>query len=455
MILYKYRQVNEYTAQIFTSKKIWLSTPAQLNDPFETEFHIPEEEFRAKIISEMKQGQLVGFIQAARYGMSKGKFFGMTRADTIRLVKRFTNFKTEGEAYSAFVNFIKAKIGNPPSNPEDLFSQLQEQIASVGIFSLSEICDDLLMWSHYADSHKGLCLGFEVTDGSSLADESHFLPVNYSGAVPHLEEQFMTELSISVDKRGKFKTGNRISFSEPTLRATISTKGKEWDYEKEWRYVEESAGAFNWPGPIVEIVFGLNCPAKQREYYTELAKENISNDVRFYEIKKKPGTRELEKIRIFLPVEEIDLGAVISIEEIDDLLESRRYLKALPMLERLLEANPSAELWRKKGIALGWCEDHLAALECFNKAIILQPNHASAWYQKGVALTQIGRFYDAIDAYKESRKLGLRDPSISFNLGSLLAALGQNQVALNELNFAKKCGHPRAAEKIRLLQENS
>jgi hypothetical protein len=33
-----------------------------------------------------------------------------------------------------------------------------------------------------------------------------------------------------------------------------------------------------------------------------------------------------------------------------------------------------------------------------------------------------------------------------------LAALGQYEAAINELNFAKKCGHPRAADKIKLLK---
>jgi hypothetical protein len=35
------------------------------------------------------------------------------------------------------------------------------QPSSVGIYCVSTNYDDVLMWSHYADSHKGICLEFD------------------------------------------------------------------------------------------------------------------------------------------------------------------------------------------------------------------------------------------------------------------------------------------------------
>lgn len=32
---------------------------------------------------------------------------------------------------------------------------------NIGVLSLSEKCDDLLMWAHYAQNHKGLVVGFK------------------------------------------------------------------------------------------------------------------------------------------------------------------------------------------------------------------------------------------------------------------------------------------------------
>jgi tetratricopeptide (TPR) repeat protein len=455
MILYKYRQDNDYTAKIFTSKEVWLSTPANLNDPFEAAFRMPDEKFKREKVSYMRQGQLAGFILASVRGMSNGKFFGLSKADNIALVRRFKKFETEDEAYSAFSSFMKEKTGNAPSDPEELFSVLQKQIASVGIFSLSELFDNSLMWAHYAGDHTGICIGFEVTDGSILSDKDRFLEVKYSDNVPELEDEFMTQLTISIDSRGRhLKTAHQIAFNDPTLQTTVSTKGKEWAYEREWRYVEPSAGAFAWPGPIVEMTFGLNCPKDRRDHYIKLAQENVPNDVRIYEIKTRPGTREFERVRIPSPIEEFSGEPTDeSIEVVKVLLENRRYLKALSILQKLLQRMPErAELWRQKGIALGWCEDHAAALQCFEKATSLMPNHSSAWYQKGVALTEVGQLEEAIEAFKSARNLGLNDPSISFNLGGVLAALGEYKSAINELQLAKKCGHPRAENRIKLIE---
>lgn len=36
-------------------------------------------------------------------------------------------------------------------------------LEETGVFCLSEIPDHILMWSHYADSHTGICIKFEAT----------------------------------------------------------------------------------------------------------------------------------------------------------------------------------------------------------------------------------------------------------------------------------------------------
>ena len=38
---------------------------------------------------------------------------------------------------------------------------LQPDVDKMGILCFSEHCDDILMWSHYSDGHKGFCLEFD------------------------------------------------------------------------------------------------------------------------------------------------------------------------------------------------------------------------------------------------------------------------------------------------------
>src|SRR5438477_4992628 len=46
-----------------------------------------------------------------------------------------------------------------------LTEMFEKHIPRDGVLSLSEIPDDILMWSHYADGHRGICLKFRHSCG--------------------------------------------------------------------------------------------------------------------------------------------------------------------------------------------------------------------------------------------------------------------------------------------------
>jgi hypothetical protein len=51
------------------------------------------------------------------------------------------------------------------------------ELSNMGILCLSARCDSILMWSHYADYHRGFCIGFKDDPGLSF---SFFQKVIYS-----------------------------------------------------------------------------------------------------------------------------------------------------------------------------------------------------------------------------------------------------------------------------------
>src|SRR5277367_502008 len=51
----------------------------------------------------------------------------------------------------------------------------QESAARFGVLCFSERWNDILQWSHYADRHRGICLGFDVA-----GDPKKFGNVHYS-----------------------------------------------------------------------------------------------------------------------------------------------------------------------------------------------------------------------------------------------------------------------------------
>jgi hypothetical protein len=75
-----------------------------------------------------------------------------------------------------------------------------------------------------------------------------------------------------------------VSFEDDVFRSAISTKTPAWEYEKEWRYVEESHGLFDFPGTLSQIVFGMKMSNDRKQHYKNLVSEFIGSDVEYFEI---------------------------------------------------------------------------------------------------------------------------------------------------------------------------
>ncbi len=449
MIVYKYRQSSEVTDKIFTRKKVWLSIPAKLNDPFETEINFGGV-FPASV-AKMQAAQVAAFLDAARHHRKAGMpFYGLSKKATYSLVERFKNLRDVKTAYQAYSSFVEERTGLPPLDPANTYSSLPKQLSSLGIFSLSETSDNSLMWVHYSGNHEGICIGFEVTDDSALADSARCLHVTYSDTTPTINDVIAMEIQMATEMHAKTRPPGSALLSHPMIQTTIATKGLEWSYEKEWRYVEFVSGEHDWPAPIVEITFGLKCSEEQRDHYTNLVRNSIPNDVRLYEIVKIQGTKSIERIMLGIaspndvePILNPDIGLV------HRLLYKRHFVAALAAIDTVLSQDSnSAEAWRCKGIALGWSEDHAGALDSFMQGLAIEPNNFSLRYHKAVALTQLGQFDESIKEYKRAQELYPREPSFPFNLGINLLQLNRSDEAIAQLEKASRLGHPRADDAI-------
>lgn len=79
---------------------------------------------------------------------------------------------------------------------------------SIGLLCFSKNWDNLLLWSHYATSHTGLCLGFDIPDHSSL--DVHYQP-------------------------NLLKISNVKDIGPDLAYRLLSTKHESWKYEQEVR----------------------------------------------------------------------------------------------------------------------------------------------------------------------------------------------------------------------------
>lgn len=281
-VLYKYRSDSERTAGILKDQTLWLATAETLNDPLECRTGTIPEQWRRETIKEMEVGQIMGVIAPLPSFQPPDTLFTLSPRGTRRWLKTFHGLSHEDRLKA--MRKLYAKHGIDLSRPDKIFQSFMKQLASIGVLSLSCSATNELMWAHYADSHRGLVLGFGRTEHSKLADPLHTMPVAYRNEKPIFKTGFLNQIEVGFDDQGRQVSRQRMSFDDPVFRAAFSTKPEAWAYEQEWRYIEETSGAFPWPGPLLEVVFGIRMPEDRRQHYKRLAVEDFGTSVKFFEI---------------------------------------------------------------------------------------------------------------------------------------------------------------------------
>jgi Protein of unknown function (DUF2971) len=276
-ILYKYRDDSVRTEEIITNRKVWLAKSATLNDPVECRTGVIPEDWKRRTIRQMEEAQLMGL-----FGMPPKvpkTLFSYDRARTKKWLRRLKKLDFDGKVRELHALFLEH--GQRLSNPRDLFTTLADQLANVGIFSLSDCPDNQPMWAHYASNHSGLALGFSVAEGSKLANAEHTIPVNYLTERPVFKTRFLQQIAFYNTSSG-IESKAKFAFNDPVFRASITTKPPGWSYEREWRYVEDVGGLYDFPGPLSSVIFGLRMPLDRRDHYRKLIDPH--NGVRLYEV---------------------------------------------------------------------------------------------------------------------------------------------------------------------------
>lgn len=163
-----------------------------------------------------------------------------------------------------------------PKEFEDIFDGILNKIKAVaGISCFSKSFKKTLMWSHYADKHSGICLGFNIIPIG--LPKFSLLEVNYVDRIVPL---------------------NYFKKKHVALLYWLYTKSKVWEYEEEVRAVyQENNGLISFsPKNLREIYYGLRTTREQRDKLN-----NILSDLK-YSVEKvavmeiNPSTFDLKEI---------------------------------------------------------------------------------------------------------------------------------------------------------------
>lgn len=209
--LYKYRAINKNTISNLSNETLYFASYEQLNDPSEFCFNISDS-----IIDEKDE--------------------------------------------------IKQKMINP-------FFKLFSCSENNSII-LENIDNNILLWSHYADSHKGICIEYEryVNPPDCIIDYERYTNPNDKFDFIDYPNRFSKKNAHVLLKVRYNSDVFTIKHKNPVIVLSnfVGRKFSQWQYENEWRFLNTNLANNNIPltecfSRISSVIFGVNTSEQNKK----------------------------------------------------------------------------------------------------------------------------------------------------------------------------------------------
>lgn len=193
---YKYRKWKKKQKRILTHNEIYFASIDQFNDPFDCRIPIR--------LDKLSRNERLNWV--------------------FEMAKRELPDKDEDALWKA----AKEVVESPEHKGENLLKKIRKSQnkfieKNVGVFSMTTDCQNIIMWSHYADSHSGFCVGLSVLKLLDFCKNKQKktgckfdrMQVDYAYKYPFIDANLL-------------RTGK-------ALTQVLATKSKFWKYEREYR----------------------------------------------------------------------------------------------------------------------------------------------------------------------------------------------------------------------------
>ena len=280
-IFYKYRAVNTKLIESLCWDKIFYASPASFNDPLDCKMFSIEcdssiEDLRA-IYAKIKFPRTLRQAENGIEDFNSRKSLQPLLEDMAKtvVINDFNNIHYHATDPDYTCSPEEAEAGILTSY---ISSELQEHY-SKGVSCFSKNGENMLMWSHYGDEHKGVCIGYS----KNRKPTPDLRPVIY-GKHNVIKTSSLYSAFVKNNETEKEMIENEI----------LLRKHSAWKYEKEYRLLSR-IGLEDSPLFLEEIIFGLRCPYEIRHTIMRML-EGRNPCVRYYEMIKHPGKANLTKI---------------------------------------------------------------------------------------------------------------------------------------------------------------
>lgn len=240
--LYKYYSDEDRNIDAVKSNKMWYAVPIGFNDVFDCDIAIDE----------------------------KGLFNSY-----LKQVPKGTTIRQGSHRWLQLKKILQTEL-------KSLGQTIEDMKRTTGISCLSESCDSLLMWAHYANNHCGICVEYELLE---INKQLQFTPV------PIIYDE------------DRVVYGSLDDNANEVFIKCLTSKSPEWSYEKEWRIIrDDGACGEKWDeknnGALLEMIrphsIILGCQAKP-DYERLVRKYCEENSINLYKMEKDTVFYKLNK----------------------------------------------------------------------------------------------------------------------------------------------------------------
>ena len=231
--------------EMFSEKQLIFVSPLEFNDPFD-----------CKSLFTYKECSIIDLYRFIHY-------------NSTRALKGKSDAEIKENARQRLHEIIDQEVFNGDSELSKVFAKYKAEFIAdikgdavngkpgIGVLSLSEKKDDILMWGHYADGHKGYCLEFDRSKLEKWVKliSGKLARVVYSDLYPNIRDYMeLTDEGPGADLDELF----------------LLRKSSHWRYEEEWRIIvnidcrKENPQTLSFPEHILTgVIFGIEMKDEQ------------------------------------------------------------------------------------------------------------------------------------------------------------------------------------------------
>jgi len=268
--LYKYRSFGDKLLKDLVYQTAYFCSPSNFNDPFDV---LP------LVSNDLSTQELEKLAYQILLKNSGGK---RTEEDFTHARRVINNYRYEATQFGSHDDnsvgereYVRSLLNVVERDFANIFK-------SIGILCLATHWNSVLMWSHYAGNHAGVCLEYRF-DGNLC---ENLKSVVYGGT-----------RSVLTSELRSLQFGNDPSIESELRERVLFSKARHWRYEREWRAIKSPPGSHSSPFILNAIYFGARCDSSIKMTILKLF---VDSDVQpnFYSVYLDNSHSKLKCLRL-------------------------------------------------------------------------------------------------------------------------------------------------------------